>query len=109
MKSLIFAVALSLGWSVTAGAAGVSDRDADEAPIVLAQACGWYVISGCYRKWSQANTRSQKIGAYVVNTSSAAYPNFRPGYFCAVFGPYDKSTARSKSRYIKPSYIKNAC
>lgn len=108
MKALFAALAVGLTLSSTA----LADTRApvfENKPIQLAQACGWYVISGCFRSWGPANNRAGKIGAYVVNTSDAAYPNFRPGWFCAVFGPYNKSTARSKSKYIKPSYIKNAC
>lgn len=80
-----------------------------QGQIRVAQACGWYVISGCFRDYDAAARRAGRIGAFVVDTSSGAYPNFRPGWFCAAFGPYDQYTAKSKSHYIKPSYIKNAC
>ena len=83
-------------------------RDATP-PLTQNIACGYYVISGCYRSSSSARRRARRIGGYVVNTSSRAFPNFRPGYFCAVFGPYSYGTARRKSRYIKPSYVKNGC
>lgn len=111
MKSLAI-FALATGLSVTAAWADDPRKGKADEPIVVAQACGWYIISGCFKSWNAASNKARQLGAaaFVVDTSSGQYPNFRPGWFCAAFGPYnDKWTAQSKSKYIKPSYVKNGC
>lgn len=86
-------------------------------PTAIAPACGWYAIAFCrphgneaeVREWNARNARAQ-----VIDTSSAAYPNFTRGWFCVASGPHDKAVAASietrwKANGWNTSYIKEAC
>jgi hypothetical protein len=78
------------------------------------QACGFYAILGCYGTRGEAQRWSNQIDAgYVINTTSAEYPNFRSGYYCVVNGPTSRGRAQGIAaswRGVVPSaYVKNAC
>lgn len=85
----------------------------------LAQNCGWFVIGTCSRSRRDAQRAADEEGGgngYVISTSSREYPNFRPGYYCVVEGPFDREgqAERALSRWRRAgaprsSYIKNAC
>ncbi len=80
----------------------------------VAQACGWYAISVCSRNRSGANRAANAYGGYVIDSSSEAYPNFRPGWYCAVEGPTSKGKANRRKREMRQdgagsAYIKNGC
>jgi len=80
----------------------------------VAQACGWYAISVCSQSSKAANSAANSYGGYVLDTSSQAYPNFRPGWYCAVEGPSSKSSANRRKREMqqdgaRSAYIKNGC
>ena len=84
-----------------------------------AQACGYYVILGCFRDANQAFERLNYIGgpgagggagSQVLDTNQ--YPNFRNGWFCVGDGPYgSKQEAQSIawSEMIPDAYVKNGC
>ncbi|MEM7427986.1 MAG: hypothetical protein AAF441_17980 [Pseudomonadota bacterium] len=77
----------------------------------VAQACGWYVVLGCFKSWNSAQRRADNIGAIVVDTNE--YPNFRNGWFCAADGPYSRSRARQLrwdwKGTVPDAYAKSAC
>jgi hypothetical protein len=85
-----------------------------DAPVVKVQACGWYSIMTCVTDPGAARRWSARYGTgYVIDTSSNAYPNFRPGFFCVVNGPFGRSQAlqdADANRDIAPTaYAKSAC
>ena len=113
MRSILAAAAL-----MTSGAALASGPAPllSHAPSLVSpvQACGFYAILGCFRTPAEAARWNGQIqGGYVINTTSQAYPNFRPGYFCVVAGPTGNGQAQgiaaSWRRYIPDAYVKNAC
>lgn len=80
-----------------------------------AGACGWYAILLCStdfnaaQRWNSANN-----AGHVINTGSGQFPNFRPGFFCAVIGPVDKGSADAFAAQWRvngapTAYVKNAC
>jgi hypothetical protein len=80
----------------------------------MAQNCGWFAILGCFPSRGVAESWNDRIeGGYVINTSSAAYPNFRPGSYCVVNGPTSRGRAQSVAagwrRWIPDAYAKNSC
>jgi hypothetical protein len=86
----------------------------DQGLIRPVQACGFYAILGCYGTRGEAQRWSNQIDAgYVINTTSAEYPNFRSGYYCVVNGPTSRGQAQGIAaswRGVVPSaYVKNAC
>ncbi|MEM8627171.1 MAG: hypothetical protein AAGF32_04445 [Pseudomonadota bacterium] len=107
------AALLLCAWSVSAHAAPASKF----APgsIQVAQACGFYAIFSCSRQRGGAVRRAaRRMGGYIINTSSSAFPNFRGGFFCAVSGPKNRRSARQTSREarrrgFRTAYVKNAC
>jgi len=80
----------------------------------VAQACGWYAISRCSRGRRGARRGVARHGGYVIDTSSDAYPNFRPGWYCAVVGPTSRRRAQRRVRDMRyegarSAYIKSGC
>ncbi len=77
----------------------------------VAQACGWYVVLGCFQGYGAAERRANNIGATVVDTND--YPNFRNGWYCAVDGPHSKRRAKQLRRSwrgtVHDAYAKAAC
>lgn len=80
-------------------------------PVRVAQACGWYVVLGCFQRYRAAQRRARDIGVIVVDTND--YPNFRNGWFCAVDGPYSRGRANQLRRNwrgtVADAYAKAAC
>ena len=84
-----------------------------------AQACGHYVILGCFKSRNQAISRLNALGgpgvggwagAHVVNTND--YPNFRAGWWCVADGPYaTRSVAMSIAwkEAVPDAYVKKGC
>jgi hypothetical protein len=93
------------------------------APVAVspaaAQACGHYVILGCFRSQGQAISRLNALGgpgvggwagAHVVNTND--YPNFRNGWWCVADGPYasrDGAMSIAWKEAVPDAYVKNGC
>jgi hypothetical protein len=77
-----------------------SAATAGEAPVRVAQACGWYAIFGCGH-----NPDAPGPGRVIYTDD---YPNFRPGFYCNVIGPssYDRAV-RNAERF--GGYAKSAC
>lgn len=109
-----------IGSALSASAASTSASESPRAPTAapgsyqVAQACGWYAISVCSRRFGGAQRGANRYGGYVINSSSAAYPNFRPGWFCSVRGPTSRGQARRfrnvmRSLGARTAYVKNAC
>lgn len=84
-----------------------------------AQACGYYIILGCFKNANKAFERLNYIGgpgagggagSNVLDTNQ--YPNFRNGWYCVGDGPFgSKQQAQSIawSEMIPDAYVKNAC
>lgn len=114
---LMFAALALMSSSALAGAApfGSSIPTASNRHLIHpVQACGFYAILGCYGTRGEAQRWSNQIDeGYVINTTSAEYPNFRSGYYCVVNGPTSRGRAQSIAagwRSVIPSaYVKNAC
>lgn len=110
MKKLIRLAAVTVALSGFAGLTAPEPASAND-PFKVAQACGWYVVLGCYDSYRQASRQANRIGAGVVDTNN--YPNFRNGYFCAADGPYSRSRARQLRRSwrgtVRDAYAKSAC
>lgn len=103
-----FALLAGLACLMTFAPAGSSQAG---EPVKMAQACGWYVVLGCFKRYRPAQRRANNIGVIVVDTNN--YPNFRNGWFCAVDGPYSKGRAnrlrRSWRGTVADAYAKSAC
>ena len=81
----------------------------------LAQACGWYAIMHCGDANSARGYQRRTGAGTIINTSSANFPNFQPGYFCVVQGPAPRSEALiiaqqwRQSGFAPTAYAKSAC
>jgi hypothetical protein len=116
MPLIFAALALLLSCAVTTAAPFSSSipADANQGLVRPVQACGFYAILGCFGTRGEAQRWSNQIeDGYVINTTSAEYPNFRSGYYCVVNGPTSVGRAQSIAagwRGVVPSaYAKNAC
>jgi hypothetical protein len=116
MPLIFAALALLLSCAVTNAAPFSSSipADANQGLVRPVQACGFYAILGCFGTRGEAQRWSNQIDeGYVINTTSAEYPNFRSGYYCVVNGPTSLGRARNIAagwRSVVPSaYAKNAC
>lgn len=81
--------------------------------------CGWYVILGCSTDAYEAEKMLEEVrgvvlpgsaGTHVVETGD--YPNFNPGLFCVVDGPFE-SQARAENVHwtdmVPEAYVKRGC
>ncbi len=109
LKSICATAAFILTVTV-AGTLAPGKASAEESYRV-AQACGYYVILGCFKSYGAAANRANTIGARVVDTNN--YPNFRNGWFCAADGPHCRRRARQLRRAwrgtVHDAYYKSAC
>ena len=84
VSAAVAIAALSCLAGVGAAAPVSSDNPAHVATPAgsyqVAQACGWYAIFSC------ARNRGVTGPGRVIDTSD--YPNFQPGYYCRVMGPF---------------------
>jgi hypothetical protein len=95
--------------AATGGAPAASPAPLPEGSYqVAANFCGWYAIFECSR------SRGGIPGpGRVINTNN--YPNFAPGYFCRVVGPFDtriealNSSERGKVYNGGRGYVKRGC
>jgi len=67
----------------------------------VAQECGWYAIFQC--------AKSRRVGGpgRVIWTSD--FPNFRPGWFCRVMGPFSSRVQAVDRAEEFGGYAKSAC
>ncbi len=82
----------------------------------IAQACGWYAITSCTRSLRSAQVFARRMGTgRVIDTSSPAFPNFSPGFYCVADGPMPRHRALNAARIwrhegVAPdAYAKSAC
>jgi hypothetical protein len=89
-----------------------------EGRFQVAKACGWYAVYFCSRNAREAENwtyQREAIDSHTIHTNLAQYPNFAPGWACAVDGPMDRESAIAKARQWKDSgsaptaYAKSAC
>lgn len=80
------------------------------AGIEVAQACGWYIFTGCSRSYEGA-LRHAGNGLEVLRTSN--YRMLNPGWYCAAVGPYPQKPSnrevREVRRHVPDAYAKRAC
>ena len=101
--------------AATSGFAHAQNAPAAAKPIQVAQACGWYAIMHCGNAASARNYANRTGAGRVINTTSNAYPNFQPGYYCVVQGPMDRGSALNTAAswrnagFSPTAYAKNAC
>jgi hypothetical protein len=93
----------------------VSNKISTVSPnVIIAQECGFFAILGCFKDQSAAEDWNNKIQkGHVIDTSSARYPSFQPGYYCVVHGPTIEDDARDVMRIWKAvvpdAYVKSSC
>ena len=93
--------------ALMAGAATLSTSPAHASDGIAGE---YFAIGGCFKSRSAARQRARRLGAEVVRTDD--YPNFRPGWWCAVQGPYLRSEAEDfksefRSRGVGDAYVKS--
>ena len=101
MRSFVFAAIVSC--SAIGASAAAQPTLEGAGRLEVAQACGWYAVFQCDHKSSVGGP------GYVVWTSN--YPNFRPGWYCRVMGPFgSQGEAAATARvYGNQGYPKSAC
>ena len=75
---------------------------ADKPVQLAANYCSWYAIFQCARQ-----SYGLRGPGYVIHTND--YPNFRPGFWCKVTGPYDQSWRAQQDASRWGGYIKRGC
>ena len=103
----ISAAAVMFGSVMPSQAAAAADR------------CGWYVVLGCSRSHSGAERILTKLGGEGVGGSAGAHvvdnsglPNFTPGWWCVVDGPYSRRENAEEIAWkeaVPDAYSKNGC
>ncbi len=66
----------------------------------------YFAIGGCFQSRSAANKRARRLGAEVVRTDD--YPNFNPGWWCAVQGPFIRDEAEYWKSEFRPNGVGDA-
>ena len=76
----------------------------------VAQACVWFVFVGCARSYEAARPMAGN-GLEIIFSSD--YRGLRPGWYCAVVGPYQQKPAAAEVNAIRQdvpdAYAKRAC
>jgi hypothetical protein len=107
------AAALAMTASLAVAANGTTTPAAsptEGAPRLqlAANICGWYAIFQCARS-------PNKLGGPGRSINTNNYPNFTPGWFCRVMGPFGSRTEaqftvnRSSVYSGSQGYVKNGC
>lgn len=109
MRSVVFAAAATASLAFAAVALAAERPALNEpTPAVkpagsyeVAQACGWYAIFQC--------AKNPGVGGPGRLIYTSDYPNFRPGWYCRVMGPFgDRGRAVRRARRFG-GYAKSAC
>lgn len=116
-RSLIISAVLAaapITASAEVGGRAAPSATAPAGSYQVAQACGWYAISVCSRSRGAARRAANTHGGYVIDSGSDEFPNFRPGWWCAVNGPMSRRRALRRAddmRYegARSAYAKSAC
>ena len=103
-KTFLSAIAAA---TVMAGIAAFNTAPAQASDGIAGD---YFAIGGCFQSRSAANKRARQLGAEVVRTDD--YPNFNPGWWCAVQGPFIRDEAnywRSefRRRGVGDAYVKS--
>ncbi len=89
-----------------------------QAGTEIAQSCGWYVVYMCSRNAREAENWSyqrEAIDSFTIHTNPKQYPNFAPGWVCAVDGPVGQYAALAKARLAREygtaptAYARRSC
>lgn len=67
----------------------------------VAQACGWYAIFEC--------AKNPRVGGPGRLIDTSDYPNFRPGWYCRVMGPFGSRGQALRRANSFGGYVKSAC
>lgn len=110
-------VALVLGLAGAFGGVAASAQAQASRPqkgTQLAQRCGWYAIYYCSRGYRDAARFADRYRGFVIDSSDADLPNFRPGWYCVVEGPTSRGEALDWAGYAKrdghpEAYAKSSC
>jgi hypothetical protein len=108
-------IAACLAFALAASSAGARSllHEPGNSPVLKVQRCGWFAIYSCSRDWGEARAAASAEGGRVLDSSSPEFPNFRPGWYCAAFGPmsYDEalSIRNSLLRQYPTAYAKSSC
>jgi hypothetical protein len=111
-------VASALAIAGVLGGAAASAQEQDSRPpqkgMQLAQVCGWFAIYYCSRGYQDAAGFAGRYRGFVIDSSDARLPNFRPGWYCVVEGPTSRSQAFSWAAYARrdghsTAYAKSSC
>lgn len=109
---LALAIAASIG-------PGAAHAEAMTPILVSGGVCGWYVVLGCGKRAGDQENKLYDLGGpnagggaglSVISTNN--YPNFRPGYYCVVDGPYetpDQAESIAWAEAVPDAYVKNGC
>ena len=81
---------------------GVAAIDTTSAKASDRIAGDYFAIGGCFQSRSAARKWARRLGAEVVRTDD--YPNFNPGWWCAVQGPF----IRDEAEYWKSGFRRNS-
>jgi hypothetical protein len=88
-------------------------KNPERSLVLKVQECGWFAIYSCSRDWREARQYAAAEGGRVIDSSSPDFPNFRPGWYCAAFGPMSHSMASARRNgmlYQYPdAYVKSSC
>jgi hypothetical protein len=93
-------LACCAGFTSSANAADAALRPA-EGSYQVAQACGWYAIFQC--------ARNSGVGGPGRTIWTSDFPNFRPGWFCRVMGPFGTQGEAARTARTFGGYAKSAC
>jgi hypothetical protein len=75
------------------------------APIASPSQCGWYVIFLCSRNRQDVVAAANREKALVIDSSSTEFAAFRKGWYCAAFGPADRSPALKQLATVRRRYV----
>ena len=75
------------------------------APIASPNQCGWYVIFLCSRNRQDAVVAASREKALVIDSSRPEFAAFRKGWYCAAFGPAERSPALKQLATVRRRYV----
>lgn len=83
------------------------------------QGCGWYIILGCSKQWTDANRRLDDLGGPMVGggagsriLDTSTVRGFRGGFFCVADGPYVSQADAGSVAWreaVPDAYVKRGC
>jgi len=73
----------------------------DASQLKSAQLCGWFAVFQC--------AHNTGVGGPGRLISTDAFPNFRPGWFCRVMGPFNNQGEAVRTARAFGGYAKAGC